>query len=91
MGNSRIPFRAQYQPHRRVLARVGPMLARVFQIQVQPAGAGVRELAEFQIHDRKVPKAAVEENQINPGPRPSIWGPTTSSLSLSTRGNWRVP
>jgi len=32
------------------------------------AGIGVREFAEFHIHDDEASKPAVEENQINPIP-----------------------
>src|ERR1017187_3694967 len=79
MSDSRVSFRAQYQSHRRVLVRMGPMLARVVQIQVHLTGIGVCELTEFQIHDYESPKAAVEENQINPVPFGSDAQPFLSS------------
>jgi len=68
MSDSRVSFRAQYQPHRRVLVRMGPGLARVVEIQVHLAGIGVCELPEFQIFDYEGPEAAMEENQVNPVP-----------------------
>ena len=68
MSDSRVSFRAQYQPHRRVLVRMGPVLARVVQIQVHLAGIGVCELTEFQVHDHQGPKAAMEKNQVDPIP-----------------------
>ena len=58
------------------------MRARVVQIQVHLAGIGVRELAEFQVHDDEASKPAVEENQIDPIP----FGSYAQSLLSSHEG-----
>ena len=49
MSDSRVSFRAQNQPHWRILMRMGPMLACVVQIQVHLSGISVREFTELQI------------------------------------------
>ena len=95
VSDSRISFRAQYQPHRRVLVRMGPMLARVVQIQVHLTGIGVSEFTEFQIHDYESPKAAVEENEINPVPfgsdaQPFLPSDECEIVAQFQRNCWRL-
>src|SRR5580692_6991959 len=41
-----------------------PMFTRVVEIQVHLAGIGMREFAEFQVHNDEASKQAMEENQI---------------------------